>query len=176
MGSCADGKNVAIGAGPFEKEDRLARKNPFRGLTDLISETNRTSERWMTGMNLPRRQDAQTDYAAAWAPITDVFLRGEDMVIRCDLAGVMREDVDVTVSNGILTIFGERKIPEEEEEATFYVSERSYGLFRRTISLPEGVGEKDISADFEEGVLEVIIAGISGLSSPRSIRIGGPKP
>lgn len=148
----------------------MARRNPFRGFTDLISETNRTSENWMTGANAGY-DVPQTAQATAWAPITDIFTRGEDMVVRCDLAGVLREEVDITLSNGILTISGERKVPEDEQSATFYVNERNYGFFRRSMSLPEGLGENDIAAVFEDGVLEVVLTGGSRLPSPRSIQI-----
>lgn len=151
----------------------MARRNPFRGFTDLISETNRSTENWMTGAGSTSADDPKQGQASAWAPITDIFTRGEDMVVRCDLAGVAREDVDLTLSNGILTISGERRVPEDEKEASFYVSERNYGFFRRSMSLPEGIGEKDIEALFQEGVLEVVIAGGAKLPSPRRIQVGG---
>lgn len=151
----------------------MARKNPFRGFTDLISETNRATENWMTGGDAG--QDQRMAQATAWAPVTDIFTRGENMVVRCDLAGVTREDLDITLSNGILTISGERRVPEDEKDASFYVSERNYGYFRRSMSLPEGLGEKDIEAAFEEGVLEVIIIGGSRLPSPQRIQVSGSR-
>lgn len=151
----------------------MARRNPFRGFNDFISETNRSTENWMTGAGATGSEDSKQGQAAAWAPITDIFTRGEDMVVRCDLAGVVREDVDITLSNGILTISGERKVPEDEREASFYVSERNYGFFRRSMSLPEGLGEKDINAVFEGGVLEVVLVGGSRLPSPRRVQING---
>lgn len=150
----------------------MARRNPFRGFNDFISEMNRSTENWMTGADLSSAED-RSSQASAWAPITDIFTRGEDMVVRCDLAGVLREDVDVTLSNGILTISGERKVPEDEKDATFYVSERNYGFFRRSMSLPEGLGERDIEAVFAEGVLEVVLSGGARLPSPRRIQISG---
>lgn len=127
----------------------------------------------MTGASYGGSEDAKQGPASAWAPITDIFTRGEDMVVRCDLAGVLREDVDIALSNGILTISGERKVPEDERDASFYVSERNYGFFRRSMSLPEGLGERDIAAVFEEGVLEVTLTGGSRLPSPRRIEING---
>lgn len=152
----------------------MAGKNPFRGFTDLISETNRATENWMTGAD-SGSADSQRGQATAWAPITDIFTRGEDMVVRCDLAGVERGDVELTLSNGILTISGERRVPEDERDATFYVSERNYGFFRRSMSLPEGIGENDIEAAFEEGVLEVVLSGGAHLPTPQRIRIGGSR-
>ena len=151
----------------------MARRNPFRGFNDFISETNRSTENWMTGADIISGDESKRTQASAWAPVTDIFTRGEDMVVRCDLAGVMREDLDITLSNGILTISGERKVPEDEREASFYVSERNYGFFRRSMSLPEGLGERDIAAIFEEGVLEVVLTGGSRMPSPRRIEING---
>lgn len=149
------------------------RGNPFRGINDYISEMNRATENWMTGANLASSGIASQSQAAAWAPITEIFTRGEDMVIRCDLAGVKLDDLEITISNGILTISGERKVSEDERDASFYVSERYYGPFRRSMSLPEGLGERDVDAAFEEGVLEVLLTGGARLPSPRHIRIGG---
>ena len=151
----------------------MASRNPFRGLNDYMSEMNRATENWMTGANLASSGIASQSQAAAWAPITEIFTRGEDMVIRCDLAGVKLDDLEITISNGILTISGERKVPEDEREASFYVSERNYGFFRRSMSLPEGLGERDIAAVFEEGVLEVVLTGGSRMPSPRRIEING---
>lgn len=151
----------------------MASRNPFRGINDYVSEKNRATENWMTGANPASSGVASQSRAAAWAPITDIFTRGEDMVIRCDLASVEREELEITISNGILTISGERKVPEDERDASFYVSERYYGPFRRSMSLPEGLGERDIDAAFEEGVLEVVLTGGAQLPSPRHIRIGG---
>ena len=157
----------------------MASRNPFRGFVDFISETNRAKENWMTGARTVGADvsgdGSSTTLSAAWSPTTDIFTRGEDMVIRCDLAGVEREDLDITLSNGILTISGQRNVPTDEQDATFLVSERAYGRFRRSMSLPEGLGERDISAVFEEGVLEVALAGGSRLPSPRRIEINGSR-
>ncbi|MDN5698240.1 MAG: Hsp20/alpha crystallin family protein [Rubrobacter sp.] len=151
----------------------MARKNPFRGFNDFISETNRTTENWMTGAHLSGGEESRQGQSPALAPITDIFTRGEDMVVRCDLPGVKHDDLDITLSNGILSISAERKVPEDERDASFYVSERNYGFLRRSMSLPEGIGEKDINALFEGGVLEVVITGGSKLPGPRRVQIAG---
>ena len=155
----------------------MASRNSFRGFVDFISETNRTRENWMTGARTTGADagyDASnTTLSAAWSPTTDIFTRGDDMVIRCDLAGVEREDLDIALSNGILTISGERKVPGDEQDASFYVNERAYGHFRRSMSLPEGLGERDIEASFAEGMLQVVLTGVAHLPSPRRIQIGG---
>ncbi|MDQ4064239.1 MAG: Hsp20/alpha crystallin family protein [Actinomycetota bacterium] len=95
-------------------------------------------------------------------------------MIRVSLAGVSREDVDITFSDGVLTVSGERKSDLDEEEVSFYVRERYYGAFRRPISLPAGIDESSISADFENGLLEITVRGAatSAAVEPRRIEIG----
>ena len=135
------------------------RRNPFRGLIDHISEMNRAQERWLTGPETGR-EDQRRTHITAWVPATDIFATGDDLVIRVSLSGVDREEVDITLSNGVLTVSGERRseLP-DEKELTFHTRERYYGAFRRSITLPPRVGEGDISATFENGLLEITVEG-----------------
>jgi HSP20 family protein len=96
-----------------------ARRNPFRGLIDTMSEMNRMREYFESGQEAQERT-----HATAWVPTTDIFARGGDLIIRTELAGVSREDVDITLSNGVLTISGERTGEPSEEEVSYYVRER----------------------------------------------------
>jgi HSP20 family protein len=92
---------------------------------------------------------------AAWMPQVETFRRGDKMVVRADLPGLKREDVNVEVDDGVLTISGERSDEREEKNDEFYRSERSYGQFCRTIPLPQGVTSEQAEATFKDGVLEV---------------------
>ncbi|WP_228281743.1 Hsp20/alpha crystallin family protein [Rubrobacter marinus] len=94
-----------------------------------------------------------------WAPAIDVTAENGGMVIRAELPGVKREDVDVSVHNGVLAISGEHKEETEQKTAGYLVRERRYGSFRRSMTLPEGVDADEIKASFEDGVLEVKIPG-----------------
>jgi HSP20 family protein len=107
----------------------------------------------------------------AWVPTTDVFARGNDLVIRVSLSGVYPEDVDITLSNGVLTISGERRSELDEDEVSFYVRERYYGAFRRSITLPAGIDESDISADYDDGLLEITVRGGAAAAESRRIEI-----
>jgi HSP20 family protein len=143
------------------------RRNPFHGVVDAISEWNRMREvgsgriRSETGHETRPRT-----HADAWVPSTDVFARGQDLVIRVSLSGVYPEDVEITFSNGVLTVSGERRSELDEGEANFYVRERYYGAFRRSITVPAGVDESDISAEFENGLLEITVQGAAGTAPP----------
>jgi HSP20 family protein len=91
-------------------------------------------------------------------------------VIRCELAGVERDDVEVSLAGGVLTIDGERK--GEPEDVSYYARERYYGRFRRTMNLPEGIDGDRVSADFENGLLEVTVKGGADHPEPQRIQIG----
>jgi HSP20 family protein len=143
-----------------------ARRNPFRGLMDHMSEMSRMREYIESG-----HEDQRRTHATAWIPTTDIFARGDDLVIRCELAGVERDDIDITLSNGVLTISGERRSGLNEEELTYYTRERSFGHFRRSISLPDGIDGSRVNATFEEGLLEISIQGGAHLPEPQRIQI-----
>lgn len=146
-----------------------ARKNPFRGIVDTISEMNRSRERWLTGQETG--EDRQRTHMTAWVPTTDIFARGEDLAIRVELAGVRPEDVDVALSNGVLTVSGDRSSELDEEEVSYYVRERFYGVFRRTITLPEGIDESRISAGFKNGMLQITVQGGAAAAEPSRIQV-----
>ena len=73
-----------------------------------------------------------------------------DIVVRGELPGVKQDDVDITFHNGVLTISGVRRAEEQKEGAGYYVRERRYGSFRRSMSLPQGTDESSISARFQD--------------------------
>ena len=147
--------------------------NPFQGFLDTMSEWNRMRELGMgkTGYET-RQEDQRRTHATAWVPTTDIFARGRDLVIRVSLSGVYPEDVEITLSNSVLTVSGERRSELDEEEVSFYTRERYYGAFRRSATLPAGIDESDISADFENGLLEITVqGGAAAAAEPRRIEI-----
>jgi HSP20 family protein len=139
----------------------------FHGLFDAVAEMGRMREFWQAGIDPP--QEERT-HATAWIPRMDIFAHGEDLVIRCELAGVPREDMDISLDDDTLTIFGERT-GAPEEETTYYVRERHYGSFRRTINLPEGTDRSSIAASLEDGLLEVTVTGGAARREPERIEI-----
>jgi HSP20 family protein len=97
-----------------------------------------------------------------------------DLLIRAELPGVKREDVEVTLHERVLTISGERRAEEQREGSGYLVRERRYGSFRRSLVLPHDVEEGQISARFEDGVLEVRVPGGATELVPKRIEIQGP--
>lgn len=93
--------------------------------------------------------------ARNWAPVVDIYEKDGDLVIRAELPGVTRDDIDVSVEDGVLTLSGERKTEEALEDANAYRRERFFGKFARAFTLPDNVDAESIGASFKDGVLEV---------------------
>lgn len=89
-------------------------------------------------------------------PEVDVYEDQKQVTVEVDLPGVDEKDVSVTMADGVLTIKGEKKSEREEKEENYYLSERSYGAFERSLTLPETIDENNIEAQFDKGVLKVI--------------------
>jgi HSP20 family protein len=94
---------------------------------------------------------------ASWVPLVETFRKGGNIVVRADLPGLTKDDIDVEIDDDVLTIAGERSDETRDERDDFYRTERSYGRFFRAIPLPEGVEADKIDATFKDGVLEVTI-------------------
>jgi HSP20 family protein len=144
------------------------REQRFHGLFDTVAEMGRMREFWRAGADPP--QEGRT-HATAWIPRMDIFARDDDLIIRCELSGVTRDDVDLAFEHDTLTISGERTGAPDESETTFYVRERHYGAFRRAVNLPEGIDRSSISASLEDGLLEIIVAGGAAGREPEPIEI-----
>ena len=115
----------------------------FHGLFDTVAELNRMREFWRAGVDPP--PESRT-HSTAWIPRIDIFAQGDDLVMRCELAGVARDEVDISFESNALTIFGERTGAPDVEDTAYYVRERQYGSFRRTINLPEGTDRSNVTA------------------------------
>jgi HSP20 family protein len=92
---------------------------------------------------------------ALWSPQVEVFEREGQLVVRADLPGMTKDDINVEITDDALVIRGERRSEREENEEGYYRTERSYGSFYRSIPLPEGVDAEDANATFRNGVLEI---------------------
>ena len=100
--------------------------------------------------------DAGGPAASNWMPAVDVYETDDQaLVISAELPGVERDAVNVTLENGVLTIAGERKLPAEVDSGRLYRSERAYGAFRRSFSVPRSVDGAAVSAEHKDGTLRV---------------------
>ena len=90
-------------------------------------------------------------------PVTDVTETDKEIEISAELPGLEEKDVQINLSNNVLSIKGEKKAEKERKEKDFRMVERSYGAFERTIELPEGVNPDSIKATIAKGVLTVTV-------------------
>jgi len=130
----------------------LTRWNPFREMEEL---QNRMAG--FFGLTPGRLSNgAQESMAIAeWTPSVDIAEDDKEWVIKADLPEVKKEDVKVTVENGVLRITGERKLEKEEKGRKYHRVEWSYGSFLRSFVLPDGADGSKVNADFKDGVLKV---------------------
>src|SRR5215211_1560050 len=126
----------------------LVRWDPTREVDSLQSEMNRVFDTFFGG----RGPDAAM---RRWVPPMDLVEADDHLVLRADLPGLERDDVNIEVKDGVLTISGERKAEHERKTDGYYRVERAFGGFSRSLSLPEGIDAAEITADFDKGVLEV---------------------
>jgi HSP20 family protein len=92
-----------------------------------------------------------------YIPTADTFARNGDMVVRIDLPGVEPKDIKVRFEEGELVVTGERKAEKEIKEEGYYRKEAAYGIFERHMTLPKGIKENEINAEYDKGVLEISV-------------------
>jgi HSP20 family protein len=116
--------------------------------------------RWPTPYEWPRWPSAfrRTSAAELVVPDFDVHENAKSIMIEAELPGVDEKDVSVTLSDGLLTIKGEKKQEREEKGESNYLCERSFGAFERCLRLPETIDESKIEARFDKGVLRITAA------------------
>lgn len=109
--------------------------------------------------------------SGSWIPAVDIYQNGEhELVLKAELPDMTREDIDITVEKGTLTIKGEKKFASDVKEEHFHRLERRYGTFSRSFSLPDSVDAAKVSADYKNGVLTVRLPQREE-TKPRQIKI-----
>jgi HSP20 family protein len=144
-------------------DTRARRWDPFSVFNDFESEMDR-----VFGSRFPFMQPLFRGVGRAgrsdqgWAPSADIYEKDGNLVVKAELPGVDKDHVSVTVENGDLVIQGERKADDSVDDENYYRMERFTGSFYRRFTLPEGVDEDKISAEYKDGVLQVQIPKPSG--------------
>ena len=127
----------------------LVRWEPFGAMDDIFNRIPGT----FFG-RLPRMV-ADTEANLAWAPSVDISETPEEYLIRAALPAVRKEDVEVTIDHGVLTLSGERRRREEQKDEKFHKVETYYGGFSRSFALPDAVNEAAVRAESKDGVLTI---------------------
>jgi HSP20 family protein len=105
-----------------------------------------------------------------WTPLADITEDDKEYIVKTELPGMRKEDVKVTVENGVLTISGERKFEKEEKKKKYHRVERGYGTFMRSFSLPDDANFNKVNAEFRDGVLTVHVQK-SERAQPKQIEV-----
>lgn len=129
----------------------LVRWDPFRELEEMSDRLNRVFTRPAVRTNGNKEQLTVAD----WMPIVDISETDAEYLIKAELPEVKKEDVKVTVENGVLTLQGERRQEKEEKGKKYHRVERSYGSFVRSFTLPESIDESGVKAEYKDGVLNL---------------------
>lgn len=131
-------------------------RDPWGLFREFATDIDRFFDRPFAGFRWPALP-VFGERGEGFTPQIDVFERDNRLVTKIDLPGIKKEDVKVEVTDGYLTISGERKTEREETKENVYRRERAYGSFYRTVPLPEGIKLEDVKATFADGVLEVSV-------------------
>ncbi len=129
----------------------LARWDPFRELEALQEDVNRL---FQESMARPRRE---TSAARVWAPPVDVVEDDEKIIVRAEIPGMKKEDIDIELTGDTLTIRGERKLENEEKKENMVRVERAYGRFQRSFTIGVPVKSNEVKAAYRDGILEITI-------------------
>ena len=102
------------------------------------------------------RWDPFREFGGAWMPPVDIFSTGEhELVIKAEIPGMNKDEIDITVENFTLTIHGEKKAEQAVKDDQFHRVERSYGAFTRSFALPHTVDSNKVEASYKDGVLTI---------------------
>ncbi len=109
-------------------------------------------------------------FERGWYPAIDISEDKNNIVVKADLPGMKQEDIEVVLEDDVLTIRGERKSEKEEKDKNFHRVERSYGAFERSIRLDTNVDKEKITANYKDGVLEIIMPKTES-AKPKQLKI-----
>ena len=141
-----------------EKEPRVVTPwRPFMDLTRWERDMDRMMEDFFGGRFRHWRPDRwfRSDDLEIRAPVVDLYEEKDDIVVKAELPGMAKENIEVKLTDHTLSIKGEKKKEEEIKEENYFRAERSYGSFLRTLELPKDVHGDKVKASFKNGILEV---------------------
>src|SRR3954465_5594694 len=145
----------------------LVRWDPFREFAQLQDRFNRV----FTDAYGRQGSDEGLMTSGTVVPPVDIYQNGDvELVLKAEIPDMTREDIDITVDNGTLTIRGEKKLSNEGKEEQFHRVERRYGSFARSFSLPPTVDSTKVAAEYKNGVLTVRLP-LREEAKPRQIKV-----
>ena len=142
--------------------------NPFRELDEVQDRFHTIFGGFPTRLFGNGKSIKTTD----WSPQVDILEDDHEYLVKADLPEMKKEDVKVTMENGVLCIIGERKVEKEEKTKKYHRIERSFGSFERTFTVPEDADANKIAAEFRDGVLKVHLPKVpAAKSKPIEVKV-----
>lgn len=126
--------------------------SPFRHLSTLRDEIDRLFESPLAELTRTSQQ-----FLSGWMPAVDVYEDKDNVTVKAELPGLRKEDIEVSLHGGVLSISGERKDEDKHENAEQYRSERFFGRFQRTVTLPAPVAADKVKASYKDGILYITL-------------------
>ncbi len=130
----------------------ITRYDPFRDLRAVQDEVNR-----LFSSGVSRGFGDEGIARGAWAPNVDIYENKDQIVLEAELPGMNREDFELSIENNVLTLRGERRFEKRDESDNYHRVERSYGSFTRSFTLPQTVSSENVTAEYKNGVLRVVL-------------------
>ena len=128
----------------------IVRWDPFRDLISIQDRMNRLFEQ-----TLARTREEEGIAASTWMPAVDIYETPDQVVMKAELPGLTREDIEINVRDNTLSLRGQRKFEKDVKEENYLRIERAYGSFQRSFTLPVTIQQDKIKAVFRDGVLEM---------------------
>jgi HSP20 family protein len=139
--------------------------DPFRDLLSIQDRMNKLFEQ-----TLSRSRGEEGISASTWAPAVDIYETPESVVMKAELPGLGREDIEIQIRDHTLTLKGERRFAKDVQQENYLRIERAYGAFQRSFTLPATIQQDKIRAVFRDGVLELTLPKAEE-AKPKSIAI-----
>lgn len=140
---------------PYKRKPNLVRTSPFTWVGDLQSDLNRFFDDSLLDL---AKSGLPEDLSDDFYPDTDIYDSEDKLVVKTDLPGMSKEDIELSVQGNTLFIKGEKKHEEDIQDKGFIKSERFFGYFERALPLSKDIDPNKIDASFKDGVLSVEIA------------------
>jgi HSP20 family protein len=144
----------------------LARWTPYRDLMAVREEMNRVlNEAFGRGST-----DESAWFSGAWSPPVDIYETDDALVLKAELPGFSKDDINIEMKEHTLVIKGERKREDELKEGSYHRTERVYGAFQRSFLLPTTVDQEKVRASYKDGVLELRLPKVQA-AQPKRIAV-----
>jgi len=142
-----------------------ARWDPFRQLSTLRSEIDRLFEEPFSALS-----EGMQPFMSGWSPALDVFEDRDNLTVKAELPGMKKEDIEISLHDGVLTLSGERKEAQKFDQGEIHRSERFVGKFQRTLTLSTTVDIDNVKATYKDGILTVVLPK-SEQAKPKQIQV-----